>query len=292
MLRIGSSLYCDYERLQWKRRQCNISHRTTTAFETQPRFLSAPMLRNSPTSHRAKTLSVELSNYLGEQIKKNKYELGSKLPKESDLMGEYGVSRTVVREAISHLQASGLVETKHGIGTFVRQSTDAVPFRVQPEQLATLRETIDLLEFRIGVEAEAAAIAATRRTKSDLQSLQTALSSFENAVSRGEDAAQADFQFHLAIATATQNSRFVEFMNALGTHAIPRARLNRIADDDVEKIAYLQRVQLEHESILAAIKNRDVEAARAAARTHLSNSRERLKRAERANDAQSSKRRA
>jgi GntR family transcriptional regulator, transcriptional repressor for pyruvate dehydrogenase complex len=250
------------------------------------------MLRNSLSLNRNNTLSVELANHLGERIKKNKYRLGSKLPKEADLMGEYGVSRTVVREAISHLQASGLVETKHGIGTFVRQSTDAVPFRVQPEQLATLRETIDLLEFRIGVEAEAAAVAATRRTKADLQSLQTALASFEQAVSRGEDAAQADFQFHHAIAAATQNSRFVEFMNALGTHAIPRARLNRIADDDAEKVAYLHRVQLEHESILAAIKNRDVEAARAAARTHLSNSRERLKRAESANAAHAVKRAA
>jgi GntR family transcriptional regulator, transcriptional repressor for pyruvate dehydrogenase complex len=248
------------------------------------------MLRNSLSLNRNNTLSVGLANHLGERIKKNKYRLGSKLPKEADLMGEYGVSRTVVREAISHLQASGLVETKHGIGTFVRQSTDAVPFRVQPEQLATLREMIDLLEFRIGVEAEAAAVAATRRTKADLQSLQAALASFEQAVSRGEDAAQADFQFHHAIAAATQNARFVEFMNALGTHAIPRARLNRIADDDAEKVAYLQRVQLEHESILAAIKNRDVEAARAAARTHLSNSRERLKRAEAANAAHAAKR--
>jgi GntR family transcriptional regulator, transcriptional repressor for pyruvate dehydrogenase complex len=247
------------------------------------------MLRNSLSPNRNKTLSVELATHLGERIKNHKYQFGSKLPKESDLMGEYGVSRTVVREAISHLQASGLVETKHGIGTFVRQSTDAVPFRVQPEQLATLRETIDLLDFRIGVEAEAAAIAATRRTKADLQSLQTALKSFEQAVSRGEDAAQADFHFHHAIASATQNSRFVDFMNALGTHAIPRARLNRIADDEVEKFAYLQRVQLEHESILAAIKNRDVEAARAAARTHLSNSRERLKRAESANSVNLSK---
>ncbi|MGL4230201.1 MAG: FadR/GntR family transcriptional regulator [Casimicrobium sp.] len=250
------------------------------------------MLRNTLSPNRTKTLSVELANHLGERIKNKKYELGSKLPKESDLMGQYGVSRTVVREAISHLQASGLVETKHGIGTFVRQATDAVPFRVQPEQLATLRETIDLLEFRIGVEAEAAAIAAARRTKADLQSLQAALSSFEQAVSRGEDAAQADFHFHYAIAAATQNSRFVEFMNALGTHAIPRARLNRIADDDAEKVAYLQRVQLEHESIFTAIKNRDAEAARAAARTHLSNSRERLKRAESANSINTSKRAA
>jgi GntR family transcriptional regulator, transcriptional repressor for pyruvate dehydrogenase complex len=248
------------------------------------------MLRTSLPLNRAKTLPSELAHHLSECIKNKEFEFGSKLPKESDLMGEYGVSRTVVREAISHLQASGLVETKHGIGTFVRQKTDAVPFRVQPEQLASLRETIDLLEFRMGIEAEAAAIAASRRSKIDLQSLQVALSSFENAVLRGEDAAQADFQFHHAIATATQNSRFVEFMNALGTHAIPRARLNRIADDETEKLAYLHRVQLEHESILAAIKNRDVEAARAAARTHLANSRERLKRAESADAGHVTKR--
>ncbi len=200
-------------------------------------------------------------------------------------MGQFSVSRTVVREAISHLQAAGLVETRHGVGTYVRAREELPTFRIQPEQLATLRDTIALLEFRIAVESEAAAIAATRRTKADLAEMQAALDAFDRSVLQGENAAQADARFHLAIAVATQNPHFMEFMNALGTRAIPRARLNRIADDEATKQSYLQRVQHEHETILSAIRNRDVDGARAAIRTHLSSSRERLKRAEAANSA-------
>jgi GntR family transcriptional regulator, transcriptional repressor for pyruvate dehydrogenase complex len=227
-----------------------------------------------------KTLTAEVARSLGDQVRKGQWSVGSKLPREADLMGQFGVSRTVVREAISYLQAAGLVETRHGSGTYVRAREELPTFRVKPEQLGTLRDTIAVLEFRIAVESEAAAIAATRRTKTDLTEMQAALKSFEDAVSAGENAAEADARFHLAIAVATQNSHFMEFMNALGTRAIPRARLDRIADDEATKRDYLQRVQQEHEAILSAIKNRDVDGARAAIRTHLSSSRERLKRAE------------
>ena len=83
-------------------------------------------------------------------------------------MAEFGVSRTVVREALSKLQASGLVATRHGIGTFVVGLGDAAGrFRIAPEQFATLRDVIAVLELRIGVETEAAGLAAQRRTAAE-----------------------------------------------------------------------------------------------------------------------------
>jgi GntR family transcriptional regulator, transcriptional repressor for pyruvate dehydrogenase complex len=241
----------------------------------------------STKAAKAITLSAEVSKSLGDDVRKGKFKIGQKLPTESSLMGLYGVSRTVIREAITYLQAAGLVETKHGVGTYVRAREELPSFRVQPEQLATLRDTIALLEFRIAIESEAAAIAAVRRSENDLIEMQGALEAFDVAVSRGENAAQADARFHLAIAVATQNSHFMEFMNALGTRAIPRARLNRVPEDNATKQSYLQRVQSEHEAILSAIRNQDVDGARAAIRTHLSSSRERLKRAEAANSLES-----
>ena len=84
-------------------------------------------------------------------------------------MAEFGVSRTVVREAISKLQASGLVQTRHGIGTFVVGLGDAAPFRIAPEQFATLRDVIAVLELRIGIETEAASLAAQRRKADNLR---------------------------------------------------------------------------------------------------------------------------
>ncbi|HMM73776.1 MAG TPA: FCD domain-containing protein, partial [Rhodocyclaceae bacterium] len=97
------------------------------------------------------------------------------------------------------------------------------------------------------------------------------------AVQEGRDAVGPDFQFHLEVARATQNPRFAELMNALGGSMIPRARLEDEAAAS-SRLDYLRGVHAEHESIFDAIVRQDADAARAAMRTHLSNSRERRRR--------------
>lgn len=226
---------------------------------------------------KTRTLSAELADTLGQRIRNQEYPPGSKLPKELDIMEAFGVSRTVVREAISHLQAAGMAETRHGIGTFALLPEDNGLFKVHPDQISTLRDTIALLELRIGLETEAAALAATRRTEENLAKMQLALTAFKASIEAGQNAVQADFQFHTEIALATQNSHFIQFMALLGERVIPRSRLSPSSDLTPARQAYLQRVHQEHESIFNAILHQDVDAARAASRTHLSNSRERLR---------------
>lgn len=226
---------------------------------------------------RTRTLSAELADTLGQRIRNQEYPPGTKLPKEMAIMDEFGVSRTVVREAISHLQAAGMAETRHGIGTFALLPEDNGLFRVHPDQISTLRDTIALLELRIGLETEAAALAATRRTEENLAKMQQALIAFKASIEAGQNAVQADFQFHTEIALATQNNHFIQFMALLGERVIPRSRLSPSNDLTPARQAYLQRVHLEHESIFNAILHQDVDAARAASRTHLTNSRERLR---------------
>lgn len=233
-----------------------------------------------PTRRRPRTLALELVESLGDRIRDGRLAPGDKLPTESALMAEFGVSRTVVREAISRLQAAGLVRTRHGIGTFAVELGDASVFRIAPEQLATLHDVVAMLELRIGVETEAAGLAARRRTADNLAAMRAALADFAQAVEDGRDAVAADFQFHQEISRATQNPHFGNLMATLGTMIIPRARLDPdspVASD--ERRAYLRRVNAEHGSILDAIESQDVEAARAAMRTHLANSRERRRRA-------------
>jgi DNA-binding FadR family transcriptional regulator len=233
----------------------------------------------SEPRRRPRTLALELVESIGDRIRDGRIAPGDKLPTEAAIMGEFGVSRTVVREALSKLQASGLVETRHGIGTFVVGLGDAAPFRIAPEQFATLRDVIAVLELRIGVESEAAGLAAQRRTAQSLLDMRAALDAFSGAIEAGRDAVGADFQFHLEVARATQNEHFAELMSTLGSMIIPRARLDAPESPSPERREYLRRVNSEHESIYDAIANQDSEAARAAMRTHLANSRERRRRA-------------
>jgi GntR family transcriptional repressor for pyruvate dehydrogenase complex len=232
----------------------------------------------APLRRRPRTLALELVDSLGERIRDGRLATGDKLPTEAAIMGEFGVSRTVVREAISKLQASGLVQTRHGIGTFVAGLGDA-GFRIGPDQLATLRDVIAVLELRIGLETEAAALAAQRRSDDDLHRMRAALDGVAAAIEAGRDAVASDFQFHVEIARATQNPHFIELMGTLGSRIIPRARLSGDVAPSDEQRHYLRRVNGEHESIFDAIAARDADAARAAMRTHLANSRERRRRA-------------
>lgn len=240
--------------------------------------LSSPSAATGP-NRRRQSLANGLIESLGDRIRDGRLANGEKLPPETTIMQEFGVSRTVVREALSHLQAAGLVQTRHGIGTFVIGLGDAAPFRIEPDLIATLRDVLELLELRIGIETEAAALAAQRRTAQDLAAMRSSLDAFASALEQDRDAVGPDFQFHLQIARATQNTHYAGLMTTLGTTVIPRARLSRPEVASEEHRHYLRRVNGEHESIFDAISSQDSDAARAAMRTHLANSRERRRRA-------------
>lgn len=224
-------------------------------------------------------LVQEVVQHLLQQIQSGQIRPGDKLPTESAVMGELGVSRTVVREAISRLQASGQVETRHGIGTFVLEAPSTHNFRIAEQDMATLDDVIAVLELRISLETEAAGLAAQRATPEQLTSMAAALHGFATAIHSHSDAVPSDFQFHMEIAQATGNRHFAELMTYLGTHIIPRTRIKTADQAPEGRQAYLERVHGEHESIYNAIRNHDTEAARAAMRTHLSNSRDRLRKA-------------
>lgn len=205
---------------------------------------------------------------------------GDKLPTESEIMRLHGVSRTVVREAISHMQASGMVETRHGIGTFVLAPAPTRLMGIDPATVITMRDVLAILELRISLETEAAGLAASRRSPAQLQELRVALDLFHACATKGANTVAADVQFHLLIAQASGNRYFHDILSHLGKNIIPRARLNsaKLAHDDPAQ--YIERVSHEHEDIFNAIGRQDPESARAAMRTHLSNSRERLRRAQ------------
>ena len=231
-----------------------------------------------PKKHR--NLAQGVVAYISEAIRNGSISPGDKLPTESEIMRIQGVSRTVVREAISHMQAAGMVETRHGIGTFVLEPAARPTLGLDPATVVTMRDVLAILELRISLETESAGLAATRRTAAHLQQLRAALDGFQSAAAKGEETVAWDVQFHLTIAQASSNRYFHDILSHLGTNIIPRSRVNsaRITQDDPAN--YIDRVSREHEDIFAAISRQDADSARAAMRTHLGNSRERLRRAQ------------
>ena len=226
---------------------------------------------------RPRGLVTEIVESLSTSIREGVFKPGDKLPTETEIMARFDVSRTVVREALSRLQASSLVDTRHGIGTFVMASPAGRNFRIAEQDLSTVADVIQVLELRISLETEAAGLAAQRRSPTHLAAMQAALNAFQASMDHDSDAVPSDFQFHMEVARATGNQHFADLMTYLGTMIIPRTRVNTPQSAPEGRLSYLQRVNGEHESIFIAIRNQDPDAARAAMRTHLANSRERLR---------------
>ncbi|MDG0026885.1 FadR/GntR family transcriptional regulator [Trinickia sp. Y13] len=238
--------------------------------------MSASPLAAPP--RRARNLAEFVVSRLTEQIETSALKPGDKLPTESQLMETMHVSRTVIREAISRLQAAKMIETRHGIGSFVLESR-ASKLDIEMIPATTLRDVLSILELRISLETECAGLAAQRAQSDDISRIRTALDALNASRDTGRASVDSDLKFHLAVARATGNRYFIDILTQLGTALIPRERIDSagIADEDPQ--AYLSHVNREHESILDAIARHDAESARAAMRMHLSNSRERLRRA-------------
>lgn len=220
-------------------------------------------------------LARELVERLKERILAGELDPGEKLPAESSLVAEFGVSRTVVREAISRLQAAGLVETFQGRGSFVLSLPPATG-RFALDEVRSHRDVLELLELRIGVEVEAAGLAAGRRTTHQLKAIERALDDFQRIGDDPSRSVEADFTFHLKVANASGNRFYTELIGSLGPQMImlPRTRLDPAYE--MSDATHVTRVVLEHENIYDAIARSDPEGARAAARVHLSNTRHRL----------------
>jgi DNA-binding FadR family transcriptional regulator len=224
-----------------------------------------------------RSLSAEVVDRLAEQIISGKLPAGAKLPSEQEMMRGMGVSRTVVREAVAALRARGLVVTRQGAGAFVDRDTSRQPYVIDPDGLGSLNSVLDILELRMAVESEAAAIASERATNIQIKAIREAQRVFSRAISGGERAIKEDFGFHQAIALATQNKRFVEFLEFLGRLIIPRQSIRSFEGNPDSLRKYLERIEKEHEAISQAIGARSPKKAREAMRGHLLKSRERYR---------------
>jgi len=230
-------------------------------------------MHNHTPRKRSQGLAHDIVTTLTQRILLGQMAPGEKLPSESAIVGEYGVSRTVVREALSKLQAAGLVETRHGVGTFVLARDQRQGLHLNHDTAVSVR---GILELRLGLETQAAALAALRRSEVQLQHMREALDDYQASLANNDSSVEPDVRFHQLIAQATGNTYFTDVIQHLGNSVIPRTRINAEERGDTDLMKLGQLANLEHEAILNAIRRQDPDAARAAMLLHLSNSLERM----------------
>ena len=222
---------------------------------------------------RKERLGDLLYGQILERIMSGALKEGDKLPSESEICRSSQVSRPTVREALMRLNADGLITTRQGSGTFVRQRP--------PDNLTHLAHVSDVAgllrcyEVRIGLEGQAATLAAQRRTAGQLDGIRQALAALGTAFDGGSVPARTDFAFHLAVASASGNPLFVEMLDSLND-TVQRAMTLALGLTRTGSKERARRVYDEHEAIADAIARGDGEAAGLTMRYHLHRARQRV----------------
>src|SRR5690625_429909 len=161
------------------------------------------------------TLADRITAMLTDQIRGGVYPVNARLPTEAFMTEEYGVSRTVIREAISRLKSQGLVETRQGSGTVVLAPSNYESFRLPDSTATHAQGVIHILELRQGIETEMAALAALNHTAKQLEKIRQALYRMDEVTTLGADGVQEDLAFHMAIAKASNNPHFPALLRLL-----------------------------------------------------------------------------
>ena len=153
-----------------------------------------------------------------------------------------------------------------------------MPFRIDPDGLSSIGDVLEVMELRLAIEVEAAALAAERITSERLVPTGRALGAIEAAIARGEGAINEDFAFHRAIAAASGNPRFAELLEFLGGHVIPPQSMRVSVGTPPAQRQYLIGIQKKHGRIYEAMRAGQPAEARKAMRTHLTRSLQRYRR--------------
>lgn len=210
-------------------------------------------------------LYEQIVSQIEARIAAGELKVGDKLPSEFDLADQFQVSRTAVREAVKILRQKGLIDILPGKGTFV---TNGTPLAMQQsfdmlKKFGSAEGYTNLVEVREIMEPQIAALAATRITDEYIQAMQEAYATMETSAENADLFVEADLDFHLALAEATQNPLIPALMDTIiGLLREQRKRTALVQGG-------LQRGQSHHKEILNAIIQHDPRAARKAMQQHL-----------------------
>jgi GntR family transcriptional repressor for pyruvate dehydrogenase complex len=223
-------------------------------------------------------LSEQLAEALVVSIRDGQLPSGERLPTESALVQRFGVSRTVVREALSRLKTMGLVESRQGSGAFVKNRVQSSVDQLVLTPDGSVNAVIQMVEMRRALEAESAALAAARRTPADIKSIKEKIATLDRAVASGGDGVAEDVAFHTAIATAANNPFLLATLAYLNQFLRDATRVTRA--NESTRSDFAQQVRDEHAQIVRSIEAGDAAAARLAGAMHMVNAAERIARAD------------
>lgn len=220
---------------------------------------------------RGATLGEQVTEALRVNITDGSWPVGSMVPSESRLAQSLQVSRTVVREAVSRLKAEGLLSSQQGRGAFVANDRSQMGFAIDKQDVESLRKLAQILDLRMGVEVEAAALAAERATDAARQEVAAAAHAFADSSGGGADGVEAgvaaDIRFHRAINDATGNDYYLGLFNYLGASLRETMLAGRLKA--VERGGENREAVQEHLDVAEAIMAADADAARERMRNHL-----------------------
>ncbi|CAM4156999.1 FadR/GntR family transcriptional regulator [Listeria ivanovii] len=156
-----------------------------------------------------KSLAEQVYEQIKGEITNGTWEIGERIPKEADLMSQFGISRNTLREAIRALAHIGLLETKQGDGTFVRNDSELKAILQKRMQESSVQE---ILEIRHALDREAVILACTRRTEHDLQEMNKFMQLCLDASTKKDLSmfVTADASLHLAIVKAAHNKLLLD----------------------------------------------------------------------------------
>lgn len=227
---------------------------------------------------RPRRLPDEIARSISEAIASGQLKPGERLPTEQSLSAQFGVARTVVREAVSLLKYDGIIDSKRGVGAFVSEPAARSAFRISAACFEKRRQLIQLLELRTGVQAEASALAAVARSQRDLTRIARYLAEMADATEEGQDyAAQrldAEDAFYRAIAESSGNAYYVEFVGMIERNVSDNLR--SVAIKNAMASEWGREVLEEHRVVYQALDAGDAERARIATRNHFERAAQRL----------------
>ncbi len=215
-------------------------------------------------SGRRRYLYNEIVEYIQEMIRGGEFRVGGRIPPERSLARRFGVSRNCIRQAIQALSEKGILESRRGAGTYVCAPDRTVPIDSLTPPVEIQKDLVrDIIQFRIMLEPQIAALAATRITSEELDRLKIIVCDQDRRNLAGDDDSSLDAEFHLLLAKASRN-RIVQRVVGMMNEIINESRSEPLQSEERRRASVIGHIR-----IIDAMEKGDPRMACQAMKDHL-----------------------